>query len=239
MLCAALSVATAHALAALCIRFFSGEQGPPRRTLALLFACFSAAWAIPLLPLPPVPAEALAALAVALLILLATLTYESVVRIAPPAAGTLDGRLIVVTGASAGIGEAAAAQFLGRGATVVFACRSRARAEAAMSRAQRESGAAASRSIYMQLDLSDPASVRAFATAFLARWNACDALVCNAGLLSPTREECAGVGADGARWERHLGANHLGHFLLIQLLLPAIRFAHGRVIRIFHRCREP
>jgi NAD(P)-dependent dehydrogenase (short-subunit alcohol dehydrogenase family) len=45
--------------------------------------------------------------------------------------------------------------------------------------------------------------------------------------MMPTREVCESTG-----WERNLGGNHLGHFLLIQQLLPPLRAARGRVLSV-------
>ncbi len=64
-----------------------------------------------------------------------------------------------------------------------------------------------------QLDLADLSNVRAFAQRFLASGQRLDILVCNAGIMA-----CPlGYTKDG--FEMQFGTNHLGHFLLAQLLL--------------------
>ncbi len=138
--------------------------------------------------------------------------------------GPAEGLTVVITGPTSGIGAAAAAELARRGARVVLACRDAARGEALRARleaAARAGGAAAPRLEVALLDVASAASVRAFAAAFLARGEPLHALVLNAGVFS--------MGAPRAETpdghEAHLGTNHLGHFLLALLLLPALRAA--------------
>lgn len=71
----------------------------------------------------------------------------------------------------------------------------------------------------MQLDLSSLQSVRQFAASFRARGLPLHVLVNNAGIFAMSAARQATP--DG--FEAHLGTNHLGHFLLTLLLLPALR----------------
>ena len=96
-----------------------------------------------------------------------------------------------------------------------------------------ESGADTSRASFLPLDLGDRTSILGFAAAFADQHRRCDALICNAGAMMPTREVCGSTG-----WERNLGGNHLGHFLLIQQLLPLLRAARGRPCDLFSRARK-
>ncbi len=126
---------------------------------------------------------------------------------------SLTGRTAVVTGANSGIGRSAARLLAARGARVVLAVRDLDKGRAA---AATMSGRAEVRPI----DLSDLASVRAFAESFT---EPVDLLINNAGvMLVPL-----GRTTDG--FERHFGINHLGHFALAGLLLPRIR---GRVVTV-------
>jgi NAD(P)-dependent dehydrogenase (short-subunit alcohol dehydrogenase family) len=115
------------------------------------------------------------------------------------------GRTIVVTGANSGLGEATARALAAGGATVVLACRSTAKGEAA---AARMTGDVKVRS----LDLADLSSVRRFA----AESDAFDVLVNNAGVMAIPLARTA----DG--FEMQTGTNFLGHFALTGLLLPKI-----------------
>ncbi len=125
------------------------------------------------------------------------------------------GRVAVVTGASSGIGAAAASMLAAKGAEVVLAVRDQARGDAVRTRIlARNPGARVRVSL---LDLADLASVRAFAGRLDGEVARVDVLLNNAGLgMQPQR----GVTADG--FERQFGTNHLGHFALTGLLVPAL-----------------
>jgi len=126
----------------------------------------------------------------------------------------LTGMTAVVTGANRGIGLEVARGLAGNGAHVVLAVRRTGRGDAAAA-AIRAASPGASLEV-MTLDLADLASVHRFAAAARSRWQALDLLVNNAGVgsASPRRT------ADG--FELVFGTNHLGHFALTGLLLPAL-----------------
>lgn len=124
----------------------------------------------------------------------------------------LSGRVYIVTGANSGTGLATSEQLLRQGAHVVGACRRPAAGEAAFANFARLPGTAE----IMTLDLASFASVRQFAAEFLARHQRLDALVNNAGLVAPE-----GRTEDG--FEINIGTNHLGHFLLTELLLDCLK----------------
>lgn len=128
----------------------------------------------------------------------------------PPQAG----RRFVITGANSGIGLQAARILGSRGAEVVMACRSLERGEAA---ARSVSGHDTGRVVVRRVDVSSLTSVRAFAKEFLAEHDGLDVLVNNAGVLGAPY----GLTEDGI--ETHFATNHLGHFALTNLLLPALR----------------
>jgi len=141
----------------------------------------------------------------------------------------LAGRHAIVTGASAGIGVVTAQVLAARGASVTMACRDLAKGEAAK-RGIIESagGGIASEALSVEkLDLAELASVRAFATDFLASGRPIHLLINNAGIMIPERRETR----DG--FEAHFGVNHLGHFLLTNLLLERVReSAPARIINV-------
>jgi NAD(P)-dependent dehydrogenase (short-subunit alcohol dehydrogenase family) len=133
-----------------------------------------------------------------------------------PLDGELTGRTVLVTGANTGIGRATAEALARRGAHVWLACRSRAKTEPVLAAI----AAAGGRADYLALDLSDLASVRACAAEVLAKVSPLHVLINNAGL--------AGLrGATKQGFEVAFGTNHLGHFLLTQLLLPRLRESAG------------
>jgi NAD(P)-dependent dehydrogenase (short-subunit alcohol dehydrogenase family) len=120
-----------------------------------------------------------------------------------------DGRVVVVTGASGGLGLATTELLVALGAHVVLAVRDPARGQAAV-RSLRPGlrGSAEVR----RLDVSDLGSVRAFAAAT----DRADVLVDNAGVMAVPFARSA----DGL--EMQLATNHLGHFALTLLLLPRL-----------------
>lgn len=117
------------------------------------------------------------------------------------------GRTVIITGATSGIGFAAAQVLAGQGARVVLAVRNEAKGADA---AARIGGLAEVRA----LDLADLASVRAFADGWS---DPIDILINNAGVMAVP----LGRTADG--FELQFGTNHLGPFALTNLLLPQVR----------------
>jgi NAD(P)-dependent dehydrogenase (short-subunit alcohol dehydrogenase family) len=132
----------------------------------------------------------------------------------------LTGRIAVVTGANSGIGFQTARQLARHGAEVVMACRNVAAGEAAAATI-----GLPGRVRVAELDLASSASVRDFGEA----WDGpLDLLINNAGVMAPPR---LALTADG--FERQFGTNHLGHFMLTGLLLPAlVASRHGRVVTV-------
>jgi len=130
----------------------------------------------------------------------------------------LSGRTIIVTGANAGIGAITARELAGHGADVVLACRN---VEAGETAAASMKGSTR----VEQLDLASQASVRDFAE----RWDGpLDILINNAGVMNPPRYRET---VDGH--ELMFGTNHLGHFALTGLLLPALLAAdQPRVVTV-------
>jgi NAD(P)-dependent dehydrogenase (short-subunit alcohol dehydrogenase family) len=125
----------------------------------------------------------------------------------------LTGQTAIVTGASSGIGLAAARALAAAGARVVLAVRNPAKGGAA-------AAAIPGLTEVRRLDLASLASVRAFAAAWDGPINL---LINNAGVSAPTLTRTA----DG--FEAKLGTNHLGHFALTNLLLPHVT---GRVVTV-------
>jgi NAD(P)-dependent dehydrogenase (short-subunit alcohol dehydrogenase family) len=135
------------------------------------------------------------------------------------------GRTAIVTGANSGLGRIAARELARRGATVVIASRDHAKAEAAAEAIRR---VVPSASLEVgQLDLASLSSVRAFSQRFLASHVSLDLLINNAGVMAAPYQRTV----DG--FELQFGTNHLGHFALTGLLLPALRNQPGaRVVTV-------
>jgi NAD(P)-dependent dehydrogenase (short-subunit alcohol dehydrogenase family) len=135
------------------------------------------------------------------------------------------GRTIVVTGATSGLGLRSAEALAGAGARVIMACRNPEKAEVA-----REGVAALATGPgpeVIALDLADLASVRACAGALEAAGERIDVLLNNAGVMAVPKRRTV----DG--FELQFGTNHLGHFALTGLLLPALLRADApRVVNV-------
>ena len=136
------------------------------------------------------------------------------------------GKTVLVTGANSGIGYQAALELAKHGAHVLLGARSPAKGRDALQRLLREAPGASAELV--ELDMASLVSVRAFATAFLARGQALDTLINNAGVMALASREFT---SDG--FEKQFGTNHLGHFALTGLLLPALlRSPAPRVITV-------
>ncbi len=137
----------------------------------------------------------------------------------------------LITGANTGIGLVAARELCRQGLQVFIACRTAATGQAAVDVIRQQVPAAQLE--LLSLDLGDFASVRRCAEAFLARGLPLHLLVNNAGLAG-------GKGLTASGFELAFGTNHLGHFLLTQLLLDNIKSASspampGRIVTVASR----
>ena len=136
----------------------------------------------------------------------------------------LAGTIALVTGANTGIGRVTALELAKRGAHVFVACRSAGRAQAVLEeiRAQADGG----KCELLPLELGDFASIRQCAKSFLARDLPLHLLINNAGLAG-----ARGYTKEG--FELAFGINHMGHFLLTQLLLDRIKgSAPARIVTV-------
>jgi retinol dehydrogenase 12 len=141
-----------------------------------------------------------------------------------PAISDLRGRTFLVTGANSGIGRALAEALASRGGRVVLAARSRERTEPVVeSIRQRDPHAEVS---FLEIDVSDFSSVRRAADRFLALNTGLDVLVNNAGVAGTS-----GLSKDG--FDLTYATNHLGPFLLTNLLLPRLRASSSaRIVNV-------
>jgi NAD(P)-dependent dehydrogenase (short-subunit alcohol dehydrogenase family) len=148
--------------------------------------------------------------------------------VSAPIRADLCGKTCVVTGASAGIGRAAARELARLGARVVLAVRSAERGEAARRAIMSETGSAA---VELALvDVSSQASIRAFARDLGRSHPRVDVLVNNAGIWASRRQ----FGVDGV--ELTWATNVLGYLLVAESLLPLLEAAgRSRVVNVASR----
>jgi NAD(P)-dependent dehydrogenase (short-subunit alcohol dehydrogenase family) len=138
----------------------------------------------------------------------------------------LTGRRAIVTGASGGLGAETARALASRGARVTLAARKLDKA-GAVAESIRKSTGNPNVDVGAPLELMDPDSVRAFAEQWLRENDALHILVNNAGVMfSPLERNALG-------WEMQFATNHMGHFLLTCLLVPALRAgAPARIVNL-------
>ncbi|MFO7767785.1 MAG: SDR family NAD(P)-dependent oxidoreductase [bacterium] len=136
------------------------------------------------------------------------------------------GGTVLITGATSGIGRAAAAALCRRGATVILGARSRRKGRKVRDRMLEESGGAGEVHL-AAADLRDLAAVREMARGIVDRHPRLDVLVNNAGVYLPRRR------TTGEGWEETFAVNHLAHFLLTLELLDLLReSAPARIINV-------
>jgi retinol dehydrogenase-12 len=139
-------------------------------------------------------------------------------------------KVALITGGNVGIGRVTAFELAKAGMQVVIAGRSRERTQPVLDAIS--ALPAAPTPLFLHLDLASLQSVRACAAEFVALGLPLDLLVNNAGLAG-----ARGLTEDG--FEMAFGVNHLGHFLLTQLLLPSLQKAPtARVVTVSSRAHK-
>ncbi|PNG27520.1 SDR family NAD(P)-dependent oxidoreductase [Methylocella silvestris] len=135
----------------------------------------------------------------------------------------LSGKRILVTGVSAGLGVETARTLAAHGALVVGAARDLSKAKAATEQVRAEAAKGGGLEL-VELDLASLASVRACADALVLSGKPFDLVIANAGVMACPKSQTA----DG--FETQFGANHLGHFVLVNriasLLKPGARLVN-------------
>jgi NAD(P)-dependent dehydrogenase (short-subunit alcohol dehydrogenase family) len=138
---------------------------------------------------------------------------------------SMQGKTVLVTGASSGIGKSTALELARLGAQVVMACRDPKKAEAAAAEIRAEVPDARLELLYA--DLSSMVEVRKLAAEFRARHDRLDVLINNAGAIIMERLTTA----DGL--EKTFATNHLAYFLLTHLLLDLLKAsAPSRIVNV-------
>src|ERR1700724_2687881 len=137
----------------------------------------------------------------------------------------LQGKRILITGVSAGLGVETARSLAAHGAQVVGAARDLNKAKAATEQVRKDAAANGGSVELIELDLASLKSVRACADRLLAKGEPFDVVIANAGVMATP----FGHTADG--FETQFGTNHLGHFVLVNRIAPLIRTG-GRLINL-------
>merc|ERR1712045_789739 len=144
----------------------------------------------------------------------------------------LDGKTVVITGSNTGIGRTTALDMSRRGAKVVMLCRDMEKAEKVAAEIRDETKGDV---ICHKLDLADLASVRECAEQLGNSLEKIDILINNAGIMACPQMKTK----DG--FEMQLGTNHIGHFLLTNLLMPQLKKAapSARIVNVSSMAHKP
>jgi len=129
--------------------------------------------------------------------------------------GNMNNKVVLITGSNSGIGKATSIALARLGAHVVMMARNREKGEAARQEVISTSGN--NQVDLMLCDLACLDSIRRFTTEFQEKYDRLDVLINNAGIFTTQRQ----VTSDG--FEYQIGVNHLGHFLLTNLLLDLLK----------------
>lgn len=135
-------------------------------------------------------------------------------------------KVVIITGANDGIGLYTAQRLAEKGAQIILTCRDERKGYNAATLIAKQTGN--HKSLVIPLDLGDMNSVSTAAEFILTEHPTIDVLVNNAGVFTNDLK----LTTDG--YELQFGVNHLGHFLLTNLLLPALRCTRqgGRVVTV-------
>jgi NAD(P)-dependent dehydrogenase (short-subunit alcohol dehydrogenase family) len=135
----------------------------------------------------------------------------------------MDGKRVVITGATSGIGKETALRLAQLGAELVLVCRDVERGRQTARELVQSTGAAVA---VMHVDTAVPGSVRAFASSCRDRYSHVDVLVNNAGVLSPRKQHAGGL-------ELTFATNVLGYWVMTEELLGLLDAgAPARIVNV-------
>jgi NAD(P)-dependent dehydrogenase (short-subunit alcohol dehydrogenase family) len=147
----------------------------------------------------------------------------------------MDGKTVLVTGSTDGVGRYVAAKLAAAGAKVLIHGRDRERAQALADEIRRRGRGEA---IFYQADLSSLAGARQLANAVLADHQRLDVFISNAGIGSQNQGPQRQISADG--YELRFAVNYLSGFLLAHLLLPLLKAsAPSRIVNVASLGQHP
>lgn len=133
----------------------------------------------------------------------------------------LEQKVVLITGASSGIGEATALAFAAEGAQVAVGARRVDRLETLVNNLP-------GKALALQLDVTDHESVRTTVAKTVEQFGALDVLVNNAGLMlsGPI------AGADTSEWTRMIETNLLGSMYMVHAALPHLMESKGTIVQV-------
>ncbi len=137
---------------------------------------------------------------------------------------SIEGRTVIVTGGSKGIGKGIARVFARKGANVVIAARGEASLQAAASELE---GIGSGEVVYDACDVSDWQQVQALVASTVKQFGGVDILCANAGVFPQTKI----IDMDPSEWDQLMATNLKSTFLCVKACIPAFEKAgRGRVV---------
>jgi NAD(P)-dependent dehydrogenase (short-subunit alcohol dehydrogenase family) len=138
----------------------------------------------------------------------------------------LSGRWVLITGASAGLGQETARAVVAHGGNVVLGVRDLDKGEHASEPVRAAAANTGATVELREADLASLASIRVFTEGVAADHDRLDVIIANAGVMATPE----GRTADG--FETQFGTNHLGHFLLVNRLRPLLAGGPARIVNL-------
>ncbi len=141
---------------------------------------------------------------------------------------SVEGRVVIITGAGQGIGRELARQFAAAGALAVVADLNLGKADTVVKEIQDAGGDA----LAVRVDVADESSVAAMVDAVIEKWGRVDVLINNAAIFA-TIEKGPFEEIPLAQWEQVLRVNVTGTYLCVRAVAPHMRAAgFGRIINV-------
>ena len=138
----------------------------------------------------------------------------------------LSGQWVLITGASAGLGQETARAVVAHGGNVVLGVRDPEKGERAAEPISAAAAASGAQVELRKVDLASFASVREFTEGVVADHERLDVIIANAGVM------CTPEGRTADGFETQFGTNHLGHFLLVNRLRPLLNGGSARIVNL-------
>lgn len=138
-----------------------------------------------------------------------------------------EGKVVIVTGGSSGIGAAAALAFAREGGTVVIAARRKDQSEAVVRQIEEAGG----KGLFVQTDVSRGADIQALVETTVSRFGRLDCAVNNAGIPGPVNVPVAEIEEDG--WDAVMNVNLKGVWLCMKYEIPAmLKQSKGAIVNV-------
>src|SRR5450631_4113571 len=141
---------------------------------------------------------------------------------------TFEGKVVIVTGGSSGLGAAAALQFARQGASVVIAARRSDKSAEVV----RQMEALGSPALFIQTDVTKRAEVEALVEGTLARFGRLDCAVNNAGIVGPVGVPVADI--EEADWDAVMNTNLKAVWMCMKFQIPAmLKHGKGAIVSVY------